>query len=135
MNNIKNAKLTPFAQKLRKCMTPEEKMLWYDYLKHLPLTVKRQKVIGQYIVDFYIAAAGLVIELDGSQHYEKKGMLSDEERDRYLNKLGLKVLRYSNLDIKHHFDAVCRDIWNNVQERQNNTLRLSSPKGVDSSRY
>ena len=116
-------------------MTPEEKTLWYDFLKHLPLTVKRQKVIGRYIVDFYIAAAGLVIELDGSQHYEWEGMKSDEERDRYLNKLGLKVLRYSNLDIKNHFDAVCRDIWNNIQKRQNNTLRCSLPEGVNSFRY
>lgn len=120
MNTTKSSNLTPFAQKLRKCMTPEEKMLWYDYLKHLPLPVKRQKVIGRYIVDFYIAAAGLVIELDGSQHYEEDGLKCDDERDRNLNELGLKVLRYSNLDIKHHFDAVCRDIWKSIQERQKN---------------
>ena len=51
-------------------MTKDERHLWYDFLKTLPITANRQKVLGNYIVDFYIAAAKLVIELDGSQHYE-----------------------------------------------------------------
>ena len=68
MNETQNEKLTPFAQRLRKEMTPEERHLWYDYLKKLPCTVNRQKVFGSYIADFYIASADLVIELDGNQH-------------------------------------------------------------------
>ena len=110
MNNTNNPNLKPYAQKLRREMTKEERHLWYDYLKSLPVTVKRQMVIGPYIVDFYIAEAKLVIELDGSQHFEEEGIAADQERDRYLSELGLRVLRYSNLDINRNFRGVCEDI-------------------------
>jgi len=70
MNKTNNSKLTGNAKTLRKNMTKEERHLWYDFLKTLPLTVNRQKVIGNYIVDFYIASSKIVIELDGSQHYK-----------------------------------------------------------------
>ena len=73
-------------------MTKEERRLWYDFLKQLPVTVNRQKVIGRYIVDFYCASANLVIELDGSQHYESEGVTSDRERDHTLNQLGITVV-------------------------------------------
>ena len=102
--------LTSIAQQLRKEMTKEECHLWYDFLKKLPITINRQKVIGRYIVDFYCARSKVVIELDGSQHYENKGMRSDSERDKYLNNLGLTVKRYSNNEINEDFEAVCRDI-------------------------
>ena len=110
MNKTNNSKLTPNAKLLRKNMTKEEKHLWYDFLKGLPVTVNRQKVIGKYIVDFYIASYKMVIEIDGSQHYEDKGANEDIFRDSYLNELGICVLRYSNLDINKNFDAVCHDI-------------------------
>ena len=110
MNNTNNPNLKPYAQKLRREMTKEERHLWYDYLKSLPVTVKRQMVIGPYIVDFYIAEAKLVIELDGSQHFEEEGIAADQERDRYLSELELRVLRYSNLDINRNFRGVCEDI-------------------------
>ena len=97
-------------------MTKEEKHLWYDFLKKLPVTVNRQKVIGKYIVDFYCAEAGLVIELDGSQHYEDDKKFSDIERDKYLNELGLTVLRYSNLEINQKFESVCADIENYIKK-------------------
>lgn len=95
-------------------MTKEERHLWYDFLKTLPITVNRQKVIGNYIVDFYIATAKLVIELDGSQHYEEKGIENDAKRDAFLNGLGINVLRYSNLDVNQRFESVCEDILNNL---------------------
>ncbi len=114
MNKTNNSKLTGNAKVLRKNMTKEERHLWYDFLKSLPITVNRQKVIGNYIVDFYIATAKLVIELDGSQHYEDSGIAYDEKRDEYLNSLGIKVLRYSNLDINQRFESVCEDILNNL---------------------
>ena len=66
MNPYRNDKLTANAQQLRKNMTPEERHLWYDFLKSLPVPIKRQKIIGHYIVDFYCPAEKLVIELDGS---------------------------------------------------------------------
>ena len=91
-------------------MTKEERHLWYDYLKKLPQTVNRQKVINPYIVDFYIADAKLVIELDGSQHFEETGKSSDQKRDAYLSGLGLCVLRYSNIEINRNFAGVCEDI-------------------------
>ena len=110
MNETNNPKLKPFAQKLRREMTKEERHLWYDFLKNLPVTVNRQKVIGNYIADFYCASAKLIIELDGSQHYETKGIESDEKRDNYFKSLGITVLRYSNDDIKNNFNGVCEDI-------------------------
>jgi len=116
MNQMKNGKLTPNAQKLRKDMTKEERHLWYDCLKHVEEPWKRQHDIGPYIVDFYCATAGLVVELDGSQHYENPE--KDRIRDAYLNTLGIIVRRYSNGDIKYRFDGVCEDIYNIVQSRK-----------------
>ena len=114
MQKIKNPKLTPNAQKLRKNMTKEERHLWYDFLKTLPMMVHRQKVIGPYIVDFYCHKAKLVIELDGSQHYEPTGKQTDLIRDAYLNDLGITVLRYSNRDVNQKFQEVCQNIWNRL---------------------
>ena len=110
MNQTNNPQLRKNARKLRREMTKEERRLWYDFLKQLPLTVNRQKVIGRYIVDFYCASAKLVIELDGSQHYESEGTASDWERDYALNQLGITVVRYSNSDINRNFDGVCADL-------------------------
>ena len=112
MNNKCNSGLTKTAQMLRKKMTDEERRLWYDFLKGLSVTVNRQKVIGNYIVDFYCAQAGLVIEIDGSQHFTDAGKIKDSKRDCYLQGLGLRVLRYSNDDIHNNFDEVCEDILN-----------------------
>ena len=114
MNNTNNSKLTGNAKELRKNMTKEERHLWYDFLKSLPITVNRQKVIGNYIVDFYIATEKIVIELDGSQHYEDDGIENDIKRDSFLNDLGIKVLRYSNLDVNQRFESVCEDILNHI---------------------
>ncbi len=110
MNETANSKLTGISKTLRKNMTKEEKRLWYDFLKLQPFTIHRQKVIGNYIVDFYCASAKLIIELDGAQHYEEKALKKDKERDQYLNGLGLSVLRYSNKDINENFEGVCADI-------------------------
>jgi len=115
MNEQYNSKLTPNARKLRKDMTKEEQHLWYDCLKTLPVTVHRQKVLGNYIVDFYIASAKLIIELDGSQHYEDKGRQEDEIRDAYLESIGCTVLRYSNADVNQRFRIVCEDIYNHLR--------------------
>ena len=115
MNRTNNSGLTGNAKNLRKNMTKEERRLWYDFLKCMSVTVNRQKVIGKYIVDFYIASYKLVIELDGSQHYEEDNMKKDIHRDEYLKNLGIKVLRYTNSDINQNFDGVCQDILNNMK--------------------
>ena len=95
-------------------MTSEERRLWYGFLKNLDCNVNRQKVIGSYIVDFYIASAKIVIEIDGSQHFNNEEAEADKMRDNYLSQYGIKVLRYSNYDINANFDAVCEDILNNL---------------------
>ncbi len=91
-------------------MTKEERRLWFDFLKQLPVTINRQKVIDRYIVDFYCASRKLVIELDGSQHYENEGADADRERDHALNQLGITVVRYSNEEVNKNFDSVCADL-------------------------
>lgn len=110
MNKTNNPKLKTNAQELRKNMTKEERHLWYNFLKDLPITINRQKVIGNYIVDFYCAKSKVVIELDGSQHFEEKGIEYDAKRDEYLKSLGLTILRYSNYDVNTNFYGVCTDI-------------------------
>ena len=110
MNRRNNPHLTDYAKKLRRDMTKEERHLWYDFLKTLPQTFNRQKVIGPYIVDFYCASAKLVIELDGSQHYEEDASTDDRTRDQWLAAQGLTVVRYPNTEIMKHFPAVCEDI-------------------------
>ncbi len=107
----KNTSLTENSQKLRREMTKEEKRLWYDFLKGLPITVNRQKVIGHYIADFYCAEANIVIELDGAQHYEEEARKRDLIRDKYFAALGIKILRYTNLEIHENFKGVCGDIY------------------------
>ena len=120
MNDHNNRQLTGFAKTLRKNMTKEERHLWFDFLKQLPYTVNRQKVFGCYILDFYIAAANLAIELDGAQHYEERGALSDAERDASLRNRGITVLRYSNREINEEFSSVCEDILHHL---------MPSPRG------
>ena len=117
MNNTYNSNLIDNAKTLRKNMTKEERHLWYDFLKQLSVTVNRQKVIGKFIVDFYIASAKIVIELDGSQHYKDDGIAKDLERDEFLANQGILVLRYTNLQIQRQFQDVCRDIRNHIRER------------------
>ena len=75
-------------------------------------------MIGNYIVDFYCASAKLVIELDGSQHYETDGIEYDIKRDAELRALGLSVVRYTNLEIKRDFTAVCEDIMSHITPHQ-----------------
>ena len=91
-------------------MTKQEKHLWYDFLKQHPLQFYRQRIIGNYIVDFYCPKANLVIELDGSQHYESDIVEYDKIRTEYLNALELCVLRFSNRDIDNNFNATCKII-------------------------
>ena len=98
-------------------MTKEEKHLWYDFLKKLPQTVNRQKVVGSYILDFYCAKAKIAIELDGAQHYNQENKEKDAIRDEFLHNLGITVLRYTNIQINTNFDGVCRDILRHIEEK------------------
>ena len=101
---------TPISQKLRREATKEENQLWYQFLRYHPVSFRRQKVIGKYIVDFYCASAKLVIELDGSQHFEEHNLAKETRREKFLRDKGYKVMRFLNSDIWFHFSDVCRSI-------------------------
>ena len=131
MNQKRNGRLTGNAQNLRNRMTKEERCLWYECLKQLPITINRQKVIGNYIVDFYCAVANLVIELDGSQHYQEDAQEADRIRDAYLQSLGLTVLRYTNRDVNRYFREVCEDIYRHIPQLSTSSVAAAtaSPQG------
>lgn len=109
-----NPKNIPLAISLRKKMIPWEKQLWYHFLRDYPIRFQRQKVIGDYIVDFYCAKAQLVIELDGGGHYTDEQKDKDRRRTEALRAMGLTVLRFCNTDIDHHFRGVCETIHRRV---------------------
>ena len=98
-------------------MTREERHLWYDFLKDYPVRFLRQKVIDAYIVDFYCHDARLIIELDGSQHYEPDGANKDAVRTEQLERRGLLVLRVPNNEIFRNFSYICDYIDRLVRER------------------
>ena len=106
----KDNSLLKNARQLRREMTPHERKLWYLFLRKYPVKIYKQRIVGSFIVDFYCAAAKLVIEIDGSQHYELQGMKYDAERTEFLSSLGLMVLRYSNREIDTEFNSVCEQI-------------------------
>ena len=106
----RNKTLKVFAKELRKNMTPWERKLWFMFLREYPVRFKRQYIIDNYIVDFYCKEANLVIELDGSGHYQVKQCNKDRWRDAEMELRGLKVLRISNYDIDSNFESVCQKI-------------------------
>ena len=105
-----NPKLTDNAKTLRKNMTKEARHLWYDFLRTYPIRFLRQKVIDNYIVDFYCHEARLIIELDGSQHYEEKGLLKDKIRTEKIENRNLTVIRIPNNEVNKNFRGVCEYI-------------------------
>lgn len=111
----RNAKLTGFAQALRKRQTKEEARLWYQFLRRYTVRFHRQYVIGNYIVDFYCYKAKLVIELDGSQHFDHKQQEKDTKRDAFLQQQGLRVIRIPNNAINQNFPDVCKYIDEQVR--------------------
>ena len=112
-----NTKLNT-ARALRREMTPHERKLWYLFLQKYPVKIYKQRIIDNYIVDFYCASAKLVIELDGSQHYEPQELAYDRQRTAVLEQYGLKVVRYTNREIDREFSAVCEQIDMLIQSRQ-----------------
>lgn len=110
------------ARQLRREMTPHERKLWYLFLRKYPVKIYKQRIIGRYIADFYCASARLVIEVDGSQHFEPQGMDYDSERSKFLETLGLKVLRFSNREIDREFQSVCTQIDLTIQKRLQSPL-------------
>jgi very-short-patch-repair endonuclease len=119
----KNRKITRLSQNLRTNATKEENTLWYQYLRHYPVQFRRQCPFGRYIVDFYCAKALLVVELDGSQHYEPTYTQKDDERTAFLKGYGLTVIRIPNNEISRNFRGICEYIDAAVKQS------LSQPVG------
>ena len=113
----KNNKLLETARKLRREMTSQEKHLWYDFLQHYPIKIYKQRIIGNFIADFYCHQAKLIIEVDGAGHYTAQGKLHDKARTKILRQYDLYVLRFSNHEIDSEFESVCQLIANIIQER------------------
>ena len=105
-----NSQLTSNAKVLRKNMTKEERHLWYDFLRSYPVRFLRQKVIDNYVVDFYCHDARLIIELDGSQHYSENGLLKDKIRTERIEERNLTVVRIPNNEVNKNFSGVCEYI-------------------------
>ena len=102
-----NKQLVPMAKQLRKNMTREERHLWYDFLCNYPVRFSRQKVLGKHIADCYSTEAKLVIELDGSQHYQGGNVEKDAQRTEFLRGYGMKVIRIPNNEVVGNFQGVC----------------------------
>ena len=98
------------AKNLRKNATAQENHLWYDYLSKYKVRFQRQKAIDNFIADFYCHKAKLVIEIDGSQHYNEEGKKNDEFRTEVLEGYDLKVIRFTNAQINTNFCGVCKYI-------------------------
>jgi len=114
LNLPSNPQLKQRARELRKQGILSEVLFWKEVKqkKIFGLDFDRQKIIGNYIVDFYIKKLGIVIEIDGASHNEK--IEEDEIRDNYLNSLGLAVIRYADLDVKSNLDNVILDLKNRI---------------------
>ncbi len=117
MNFEKSRQMQLRARVLRNNPTKEENHLWYDFLSKYPVRFNRQKNIGAYIVDFYCHKAALVVEIDGLVHWSEMNEEYDENRNRYLESYGLKVLHFDNRLIWNDFSYVCSVIDENVRER------------------
>jgi len=120
--------LVSSAKRLRQSMTKEERRLWFEFLRFYPVKIRRQAVLGKYIVDFYCAEAKLVVEIDGSQHYEKRVKEKDNNRTEFLKGYGIEVVRIPNSDINDHFREVCEYVDMNIKERVKlKATRTASP--------
>ena len=111
-----NEKNLTLAKNLRKNATPQENHLWYDFLSKYEIRFQRQKAIDNFIADFYCHKAKLIIEIDGSQHYEEENRRNDEIRTEILEGYDLKVIRFTNRQINTNFRGVCEYIDAIVKE-------------------
>ena len=105
------------SRELRREMTPQERRLWYCFLKNYPIKIYRQRSIDRFVVDFYCSRAHIVIEIDGGQHVMPEGKRYDEMRDQILQGYGLEVIRIYNTDIDKNFEGVCEWLDRKLKSR------------------
>lgn len=129
----RNKKLRIHSTKLRNEPTPQERRLWYGFLRGISPQWNRQRIIGNYIVDFFCARVGLVIEVDGGQHYDETGLVEyDQLRTEYFEAQGLRVLRFTNFEIDHYFWAVCEKIRKEIDQRTGTAVNKGEHYGIKS---
>jgi len=126
-----NKQLKESARTLRKEMTDAEQTLWFHLRRKQILNIQfyRQKPIGPYIADFYAPAVKLVIEADGSQHFDETNREYDAVRDAFLEKNGLLVLRFDNRQILTETIAVKEEIFRTCMLRRQIPLHPPFSKG------
>ena len=112
-----NRDLIPRAKELRQNMTPQERKLWYLFLRKYPAKFQRQKAVGAFIVDFFCEKALLAVELDGSPHFTAHGIASDADRTIILRQCHIDVIRFTNNAVDYHFERVCAAIDEVVQKK------------------
>jgi very-short-patch-repair endonuclease len=98
------------SRELRHDPTPAERRLWFDFLSTHPKKFTRQKPLARYIADFYCAQARLVVEVDGDSHFSGAGEQHDGRRTEELALLGIRVIRFDNLEVMQQFEGVCARI-------------------------
>ena len=118
---IYNGKNIVLAKNLRKRATPQEKHLWYDFLKDYKIKFQRQKAIGEYIVDFYCPTLKIAIEIDGNQHYSKEGIEKDKIRTKEINKQGIQVIHITNRQIDKDFNWICEYLDSELKRIKNDS--------------
>ena len=118
MTKTRRQVLAERAQRMRREMTRQERKLWYQFLKTYEFPFVTQKVMGNYILDFYCKKLHLSIELDGSQHFEPRALRYDRIRTTFLETEGIKELRFTNRDIDESFEGVCEIIHQEAQKRR-----------------
>jgi very-short-patch-repair endonuclease len=111
-----NLPLKAPARTLRRDATPAERKLWFEFLSYLPEKFTRQKPLGSYIADFYCSRAKLVIEIDGDSHFRAGAEANDAQRTAVLAGLGVRVIRFTNLEVREQFEGVCARIQKALAE-------------------
>ena len=111
-----NLRLKSPSRMLRREATPAERKLWFEFLSYLPEKFTRQKPLGSYVADFYCSSARLVIEIDGDSHFTANGDRYDVQRTAVLAGLNVRVIRFTNLEVREHFEAVCARILKTLAE-------------------
>lgn len=124
-----NPKLRDPARTLRTHLTESGQLLWSQLRRKQILGAQfyRQKPLGNYVADFYAPSVRLVIEVDGSQHFAVEQATSDRQRTAYLESRGLRVLRFTNLEVLRELEAVVETIYGAVQEARNPPALRAAP--------
>jgi very-short-patch-repair endonuclease len=114
---MRDPRITPYNLRLktasrtpRRDATPAERKLWFEFLSYLPEKFTRQKALGDYVADFYCSRLRLAIEIDGDSHFTAVGEAHDVERTAALAALNVRVIRFTNLEVREQFEAVCARI-------------------------